>query len=321
LVGLNVEALTGGETFRIPLTRCDVVHDGQRILVRDLEGKLAIWSDEAHFLDALEHARRGALKGQVQRIRSQRRRRRALELGGKTLFAAAVIFFASIPIVRWAVGGGISSIANHIGESALHQLHLPSGQAPAVEKRLAAIADQLQPATLLPTHAFRVLLADYDDVHTFHMPPDVVVVTSALVCSADEPNLVTAAIALELAHLEARDVTSQMTVLIDWHTSMDLVSGDTTKLREYMLDFADSRRSPGYTPAQETAAKERAIAILKQVALPLESGQDIATLVARVKELHIDPAHTPGPLPPKDNKDNALDWSTVRAEACDLVGR
>lgn len=321
LVGSNVEALTGDETFRIPQTRCDVTLEAERIVIRDLEGTIAIWSDDAPFLDALERTRHTALKRQVARIRNTRRRRRLINWGAKGLIAAGIVLLLSLPMMRWAVGGGVSAVTDHIGQSALQQLHLPSGQAPLVERQLEVMAEQLRPTALLGKHTLRVLLADYADVHTFHMPPDVVVVTSALICNADAPGLVTAAVALELAHLEARDVNAQMPELVDWRTSLGMLSGDTTKLREYMLNFADSRRAPAYTPEQETAAHDRAMVILNQAAVPLLAGQDAATLLARAKDLHADPADA-GALPPENTENPLLmEWYEVRNEACGIVGR
>jgi hypothetical protein len=318
--GSNVEALTGDETFRIPIARCSLARDRQKILVRDEQGSLVIWSDDEEFLDALERAQRGTLKDQVRRIRDADRRRRVLKLFGRVLVAAAAIFAASVPVTRWAVGGGVPTIADRIGESALIHLDLPSRVAPTVERRLAVIAEQLRPASSLSTRSFRVLLADYTDVHSFSMPPDVVIVTSGLVCGADDPDLVTEAVALELAHLENHDVSLRVAETVDWHTPIDLVLGDVTKLRERMLDFADPKRFPGFTPAQETAANERALAMVKRVGVPLASGQDLAALTARLKQLHLDAEENVQPRPTA-GKDDTLDWSKVRAEACDVIGR
>lgn len=321
LVGSSVEALTGDETFRIPLTRCEVASEGQRIVVRDLEGTMSIWSDEDQFLDRLGRTRSDALTVQVERIRSARFRRRAITWSAKALVAAIIIGVIAIPLSRWAVGGGVQSITDQIGQSALQELHLPAGQAPVVERRLTAMAEQLQPAAALGKHNLRVLLADYDDAHTFHLPPDVVVVTSTLVCNAEESNLVIAAIALELAHLEARDLNAQANELVDWRTSLDVLSGNTTKLRDYMLDFADSRRSPGYAPDREAVAKERATTIMKEVVVPLESRQDIAALLERAKAIP-SKREGAGPLQPEGTENEALrQWAEIRAEACDIVGR
>src|SRR5262249_26073050 len=158
--------------------RCSVVRDGQKILVRDEQDSLVIWSDDEGFLDALERAQRGTLKDQVGRIRGAARRRRVLKLLGGVLVAAAAIFAASVPVTRSAVRAGVPTITDGIGESALKHLDLPSGVAPTVERRLALMAEQLRPGSSLSTGSFRVLLAGYADVHSFSMPPDVVVVTS-----------------------------------------------------------------------------------------------------------------------------------------------
>jgi hypothetical protein len=320
--GADLEALTGDETFRIPIARCSLARAGQKILVRDEQGSIVIWSDDDDegFLDALERAQRGTLKDQVARLRGAKRRRRVLKWSGRALIAAVAVFAASVPFTRWAVRGGAPSIADRVGQSALKQLDLPSGEAPTVEQQLAVIAEQLRPACSPSTRSFRVLLADYADVRSFSMPPDAVIVTSGLVCAADDPNLVTAAVARELAHLENRDVSHCVAEAVDWHTPLDLVLGDDTKLRERMLDFADPKRSPGFTPEQETAASERAIAMLTRVGVPVAAGQDPASLMARLKQLPLaaaendPPEHTAG-------KGGTLDWAKVRAEACSLIGR
>jgi hypothetical protein len=318
--GANLEALTRDETFRIPIARCLLARAGQKILVRDEQGSLVIWSDDEGVLDALARAQRGTLKDQVGRLRGAERRRRVLKLFGRALIAAVAVFAASVPFTRWAVRGGVPTIADRLGQSALKQLDLPSGVAPAVEQQLAVIAEQLRPACSPSTRSFRVLLADYAAVHSFSMPPDAVIVTSGLVCGSDDPNLVTAAVARELAHLENRDVSHCVAEAVDWHTPLDLALGDVTKLRERMLDFADPKRSPGFTPEQETAAGERALAMLTRVGVHLAAGQDLASLMARLKQLPLaaaengQPQHTAG-------KDGTLDWEKVRAEACSLIGR
>jgi hypothetical protein len=318
--GSNVEALTGDETFRIPVARCSLARDGQKIVVRDEQGSLVIWSDDDGFLDALERAQRGTLKEQVERIRDADRRRRALKVFGRVLIAAAAMYAASVPVTRWAVAGGIPTMADRIGESSLEHLRLPLGVAPTVERRLGVIAEQLRPASSPSIRSFRVVLAGYADVYSFSLPPDVVVVTSGLVCGADDPDLVAAAVALELAHLENHDVSQQVAEAVDWHTPIELARGDVTRLRERMLDVADPRRSPGFTPAQETAADERALAMLRQVGVALASGQDVTALMARLKELPLDAAENVHLRPPADEKD-PLDWSKVRAEACNVIGR
>lgn len=327
--GSNVEALTGDETFRIPVARCSLARDGHRIVVHDEQGSLVIWSDDEGFLDALERAQRGTLKEQVGSLRGARRRRRALVMSGKVLVAAAALFAASIPLTRWAVRGGVPAIADRVGQSALQHLALPTGVAPTVERRLAIIEEQLRPASSPSTRSFRVLLAGYTDVHSFSLPPDAVVVTSGLVCSADDPDLVMAAVALELAHLENHDVSQRVAEAVDWHTPLDLALGDVTRLREHMLDFADPRLSPGFTPEQETAANELALAMLKRTGVRLASGQDLAALTARLQQLHQDAAENVPPQPTATAAvapaaaaatDDALDWSKVRAEACNVIG-
>lgn len=317
--GAHLEALTGDETFRIPIARCSLARAGQKILVRDEQGSLVIWSDDEGFLDALARAQRGTLKDQVGRIRGAQRRRRVLVASGKALIAGAALFAASVPFTRWAVRGGVPTMADRLGESALQQLNLPSGVAPTVEQHLAVIAEQLRPACSPSTRSFRVLLAGYSEVHSFSMPPDAVIVTSGLVCGADDPNLVTAAVARELAHLENRDVNHWVAEGVDWHTPLDLVLGDVTRLRERMLDFADPKGSPGFTPEQETAATERAIVMLTRVGAPLASGRDIAALMAQLTQLPLAAAEN-GQPPPAAAKEGALDWAKVRAEACSLIG-
>jgi hypothetical protein len=318
--GANLEALTGDETFRIPIARCSLARAGQKILVRDEQGSLVIWIDDEGFLDALERAQRGTLKDQVGRLRGAERRRRVLKSFGTALIVVAAVFAASVPFTRWAVRGGVPTIADRVGQSALKQLDLPSEVAPTVEQQLAVIAEQLRPACSPSTRSFRLLLADYADVHSFSMPPDAVIVTSGLVCGADDPNLVTAAVARELAHLENRDVSSCVAEAVDWHTPLDLVLGDITKLREHMLDFADPKRSLCFTPKQETAASERAVALLTRVGIAMAPEQDLASLMARLKQLSLaaaedgQPQHAAG-------KDGTLDWTKVRAEACSLIGR
>ena len=147
-----------------------------------------------------------------------------------------------------------------------------------------------------------------------------VIVTAGLVCGADDPTLVTAAVARELAHLENRDVSHGVAEAVDWHAPLDLALGDVTRLREHMLDFADPKRSPGFTTEQETAASERALFMMTRVGVHLAAGQDLASLMARLRQLpvaaaeHGQPQHTAG-------KEGALDWEKVRAEACSLIGR
>lgn len=321
LVGSSVEALTGDETFRIPLTRCEVASQGPKIVVRDLEHTMVIWSDEDQFLDALERTRSNALKVQVERVRSRRFRRQLLRRGGKAIFTVVAIAAMVLSLTRWAVGGGIMAITDHIGQSAFHELHLPVGETPVVERHLDSIASQLKPVSSLGKHDFRVWLADYGDVHIFHLPPNNIVVPATLVCNVDDRNLVIAAVALELAHLEARDVNVQTQQLVDWQTSLDVLLGDTKKLRDFMLDYADSKRTPGYTKAQESAAQERATNILEQIGLPFEAGQDVATLLARLDEIP-NKRKDGERLQPKSVNDEAWkQWLEVQAKACEVVGK
>lgn len=322
--GTNVEALTGDETFRIPIARCSLARAGKRIVVRDEQGPLVIWSDDDGFLDALALAQRGTLKEQVGRLRAAARRRRALWSLGKALVATAALVAASVPFTRWAVRGGIPAVGDRLGESALTRLDLRSGVAPTVEQQLTVIAEQLRPACAPSTRSFRVLLAGYAEVHSFGVPPDAVVVTAGLVCGAGDAGVVTAAVARELAHLENRDVRHHVAEAVDWHAPIDLLLGDGGGLRDRMLDFADPRRSPGFTPAQDAAARERALTLLTSAGVPLAAGQDVAALMAQLDQLSTG-APDEEPPPPaakdgKDVKDGTPDWAKVRAEACGLIG-
>jgi hypothetical protein len=320
----NVEALTGDETFRIPIARCSLARAGQKILVRDDQGSLVIWSDDEGFLDVLARAQRGTLKEQVGSLRGAKRRRRVLWSVGKAVIALVAVYAASVPFTRWGVRGGVPRMADCVGQSALKQLDLPSGVAPTVELQLSVIAEQLRPACPSSTRSFRVLLAGYAEAHSFSLPPDAVIVTSGLVCGADDPNLVTAAVALELGRLENRDVSHHVAEAVDWHTPLDLALGDVTKLRESMLDFADPKRSPGFTTSLEAAAGERALVMLTRVGVHLAVGQDVTSLMARLKQLPLAPAENAQPPPTVAApavKDGTLDWAKVRAEACNLIGR
>ncbi len=314
VVGSNIEALTGNETFRIPLERCVIIAEGPRIIVRNEEGSMAIATDDDRFLDALEVAQRGLLRGYVERIRAARRRRRTFVLGGLCLAAAIVLYAASVPATRWALGGGSSTMVDQIGESALGQLGLHAELTPAVEKQLNEIAKKLQPATSLSGRSLRVLLAGYNDAHTFHLPPDAVIVTSGLVCKAEDVDLVIAAVALELAHLEARDVCPSLVSAVDWSTPMDFITGNH-KLRERLLDYADRRRSPGYTKEQDEAAEARALAILKQVMTP-ETPDGLAALITRAKQLEDGTENIKAHI--EKSKDDGH-WSEARVEACNLI--
>jgi hypothetical protein len=330
--GTSLQALTGGETFRIPLARCSLERAGGKILVRDEQGSLVIWSDDEAFLEALERVQRGTLQDQVRGLRRAARRRRLLRRGGAALIAAGALAMASAPLTRWAVRGGVPSLAGWIGESALQRLAFPTGLAPTVERELVALGERLRPAAAPGTRSFRVLLADYTQVHSFSLPPDAVVVTSGLVCAADGPDLVMAAVAREIAHLENRDVSGRVAEAVDWTTAPDLLRGDATRLRARMLDFASPRRSPGFTPEQETAASDRASSMLGRVGVAVTSG-DPAALLARLKGLALDapekkPEAPPAARPPPGGEAGgappipaAVDWSKVRAEACELIGR
>lgn len=316
--GANVEALTGGETFRIPVARASVARHGRRIVVHDEQSELEIWSEDDAFLDVLERAQRGTLREQVGRIRSAARARKVAARSVRALAVLAAMMIASVPFMRWAIRGGIPAFSASLGESALDHLALPSGEAPAVEKHLAEVAEQLRPATAPSMRHFRVLLADYGDVHSFGLPAGTIIVTAGLVCGAEDPDLVTEAIARELAHLENHDVSHRVAEAVDWRTPFDLLHGDLGRLRDRMLDFADPKRSPGFTPAQEKAADERATALLER-ALPHASFQQLAALTARLQQLQVPSADAPPPRAPA-KAEGALDWSKVRAEACGIIG-
>lgn len=193
------------------------------------------------------------------------------------------------PLARWAVGGGVSSIANQIGDSSLERLAFQPGLAPLVNHELGVVAERLRPAASPSVRPFRLLLAGYAHVHSFGVPPQTVVVTAGLVCDAEGPDVVTAAVARALAHLESNDVSERVAEAVDWTTMLALVRGDASELRARMLDFAHPKRSPGFTPEQESAASLRASAILAYAGVAPTAGQD--------------------------------DWSKVRGEACELVGR
>jgi len=180
--GSNLEALTGEKTFRIPLARCSLESAGRKVLVRDEQSSLLIWSDDEGFLDALERAQRGTLADQVRRLRRAARRKRLVKGCSFALIAAGIVGAASVPFTRWAVGGGVPPLANGIGESALERLALQQGLAPTVEQALRVIAERLRPETAPSARSFRLLLADYAEVHSFSVPPGTVVVTAGLVC-------------------------------------------------------------------------------------------------------------------------------------------
>jgi hypothetical protein len=290
--GANLEALTGDDTFRIPLSRCSLESEGRRILARDQQSALVIWSDDEGFLQALERAQRGILRREVQRVRAAVRRRKLLKSLAATVTAVGVLSLTAVPALRWAVGGGIPAIADRIGESAIERLALPSGIASETEGALAVIAEQLRPATAPSTRAFRLLLADYSEAHSFGFPTGTVVVSAGLVCSAKDPETIAVVVARELAHLENRDVSQHVAQAVNWKTVFDLVRGDTSTLRARMLDFADRERCPGFPKEQQAAAEQRARTILT------------ATAAVRLAGVQTN-----------------VDWSKVRAEACELIGR
>jgi hypothetical protein len=288
--GANIEALTGDETFRIPLSRCALESEGRKVLARDQQSSLVIWSDDGGFLRALERARRGTLSREVRRIRAAARRRSMLKSFGLAVVVGGAGCAAAVPAVRWAIGGGVPSISDRIGESAIEHLALPDigGNADAA---FAVIADQLRPGTAPSTRSFRLLLAGYSDAHSFGLPARTVVVTAGLVCSAKDSESVAAVIARELAHLEHRDVSKRVAESVDWRAVLSLARGDTSTLRARMLDFADPARHPGFPEDRKTAAEQRAKVILT------------ATAAVRLAGIQRD-----------------YDWSKVRAEACELIG-
>jgi hypothetical protein len=298
--GANLEALTGDESFRIPLSRCSLEAEGRKILVREQAGDLVIWSDDKAFLQALERAPSGVLGPQIRTLRATARRRRLLGWFGSPTIAALSVYVAAVPVTRWAIDRGTPSIADRIGESAIDGLSLPTGLAPVVDGALGSIAEQLRPAVAPSKRSFRLLLAGYSDAHSFDVPPGTVIVTAGLVCSANEPDLVTAAVARELAHLESHDVCIRVAETVDLHTVLELARGDTSALRARMLDFADPGRYPGFTPEQQTAAERRASAILTATAAPRDAVEK------KERDEH-----------PRGN----VDWARVRAEACELIGR
>ena len=298
--GANLEALTGDEAFRIPLSRCSLGSDGQKILVRDQQSSLVIWSDDDRFLQALERVQRGNLTRQVQSFRATARRRKLLKWCGSAVVAVGAACAAAVPLTRWAIGGGIPRIADRIGESAIERLAFPAGIAPDADSALAAIAEQLRPATAPSTRSFRLVLAGYSDVHSFGLPGSTVVVTAGLVCAAKDPESVTAVVARELAHLENHDLSKRIAGAVDWRTTFDLARGDMSMLRARMLDFADPGRYPGFPPEQQTAAEQRASVILAAIAAPRGAAQY--------------KGHAAG-------IQSGVEWSKVRAEACDLIGR
>jgi hypothetical protein len=293
--GANVEALTGDDTFRVPLARCSLESEGRKVLVRDPEGSLVIWSDDDDFLGALEKAQRGLLSRQVRRLRAAARRRSVLKWGGFAVIAVGTVCAAAIPATRWAIGGGIPQIGDRIGESAIEHLDLPTGVAPEADGALMVIAEQLRPPTEPSIRSFRLLLAGYSEAHSFGIPPRTVVVTAGLICDAKGPEVVAAVVARELAHLERRDVSKRVAEAVDWHTAFDLAHGDVSALRARVLDFADPGRDPGFTHEQQSAAEQRASVILASAAAPQAANDHDGQV--------------------------APSWAKVRAEACGLAGR
>lgn len=298
--GATLEALTGDESFRIPLSQCSLGSEGRRILVREQAGDLVIWSDDQGLLRALELAPPGALRRQVRALRAAARRRRLLGWFGGAAMVALSVYVAAVPVTRRVIDRGTPSLMDRIGESAMEGLSLPTGLAPEVDGALGSIAEQLRPAVAPSSRSFRLFLAGYSDAHSFDLPPGTVIVTAGLVCDAKEPDLVTAAVARELAHLESHDVCNRVAEIVDLHTVLELARGNTGALRARMLDFADPGRYPGFTPEQQIAAERRASAILTSIAAP----RDAADKKAR-----------------DEDPRRSVDWAKVRAEACELVGR
>src|SRR5213076_3224485 len=124
------------------------------------------------------------------------------------------------------------------------------------------------------TRSFRLLLAGYSEVQSFDIPAQTVVVSAGLICSAKDPEAVTAVVAREVAHLENHDVSKRIAEAVDWHTVLDLARGDMSTLRARMLDFADVGRCPGFPEQQEAAAEQRASVILAAIAAPRDANQD-----------------------------------------------
>ncbi|MBK8257867.1 MAG: hypothetical protein IPK82_35015 [Polyangiaceae bacterium] len=246
------------------------------------------------------------------------RRTRFLRGVAKALVAAGLVFAVSIPILRWAVRGGIPALSDQIGKSAQEHLALPSGVAPTAESRLAILADKLRPQTAPSSRSFRVLLANYADIHSFNLPPDAIVVTAGLVCAAADPDLVVEAIALQLAHLENRDVTHSVADAVNWHSPVAFLRGDLSALRDRMLDFADPKHSPGFTEAEDNAAGERALALLRLAGSTIPSTKELTSRAERLAEVHLEAGESPPPAPAGADEFN---WPKARAEACDVIGR
>jgi len=123
------------------------------------------------------------------------------------------------------------------------------------------------------------------------------------------------AVARELAHLESQDTMHRVAETVDYHTALDIAHGDVSVLRARMLDFADPKRCPGFTPEQKAAADQRATAMLTHAGLAPSDVQDLAR-------------DTPAAVRRSGREEagrmlgiQGLDWSKVRAEACELIGR
>lgn len=329
--GSNVHALTGSnDTRRIPLARCTVKREGGKFLVRDDQTSLVIWSDDEEFLDTLARAQHGTLRTEVRRIQQAMRRMRLLKRSVYALLVVAVIGVTSVPLARWAVGGGVSSITDRIGETSLESLALPTGLAPSVEHELDVIAERLRPAYSPSAPTFRVLLAGYTQPHSFSLPPSTVVVTAGLVCTSNRSDIVTAAIARELAHLENRDIRTRLADTVDWDTTLDLAHGDMSRLRAHMLDYANLDRSPGFTADQDATAEQRASAMLTSIGVdPTTSLEDLAQVQAGNSSPEAPKKIMPTAVQPVAGKPmgnapkgaETFDWLKVRDEACELIGR
>jgi hypothetical protein len=326
--GTNLHALTGSnEVFRIPLARCTVKRIGRRIRVRDEQTSLVIWSDDDEFLDALAQTPHGTLRAEVHRIQRAARRLRLLKRSVYALMMIGVLGATIVPITRWAVGGGVLSVGDRIGESALESLALPSGIAPNVERELDVMGERLRPLSSSSLPAFRVLLAGYTPAHCFSLPPNTVVVTAGLVCAANRSEVVAAAIAREVAHLENRHVRLRLAEVVDWNMTLNLVYGDTSKLRARLLDYAHHEHSPGFTADQDETAQTRASEMLRSIGVePSNIWDELAEAQligvgadapkAIPKEVHSPPTNQNGNTA---TCAKIVDWPNVRKEACELI--
>jgi hypothetical protein len=149
------------------------------------------------------------------------------------------------------------------------------------------------------------------------------VVTAGLVCAANRPDTVAAAIARELAHLENRHIRMRLAETVDWDTTLDLAHGDVSKLRARMLDYANVDNSPGFTADQDATAEQRASAMLTSIGVdPAVSLEELAQ--AQAGSLNLDAPRTKPPTKPVRNTPEGVetfDWLKVRDEACELIGR